>query len=140
MKIKGAIIIHVKFRGARKLMILRCFIILYVQILSGFENWDIQDLTLRRYDTIKVVDEISLTFPELFIIKKYVIIRFNTGDQPCNFLEVKRSTILQKLNKRDCFCNILGLIFMALLAQKLIYTVNIYLTLCLAHFLNKIIY
>ena len=53
MKIKGAIIIHVKFRGARKLMILRCFIILYVQILPGFENWDIQDLTLRRYDTIK---------------------------------------------------------------------------------------
>ena len=64
MKIKGTI------RGARKLMILRCFIISYVQILSGFENWDIQDLTLRRYDTIKVVDEISLTFPELFIIKK----------------------------------------------------------------------
>ena len=53
MKIKGAIIIHVKFRGARKLMILRCFIILYVQILSGFENWDIQDLTLREYDTTK---------------------------------------------------------------------------------------
>ena len=53
MKIKGAIIIHVKFRVARKLMILRCFIILYVQILSGFENWDIQDLTLRRYDTIR---------------------------------------------------------------------------------------
>ena len=34
MKIKGAIIIHVK-------------------ILSGFENRDIQDLILRRYDTIK---------------------------------------------------------------------------------------
>ena len=53
MKIKGAIIIHVKFRGARKLMILRCFIILYVQILSGFENWDVQDLTLRKYDAVK---------------------------------------------------------------------------------------
>ena len=53
MKIKGAIIIHVKFKDARKLMILRCFIILYVQILSGFENRDIQDLILRRYDTIK---------------------------------------------------------------------------------------
>ena len=52
MKIKGAIITHVKFRGARKLMILRCFII-YVQILSGFENWDIQNLILRGYDTIK---------------------------------------------------------------------------------------
>ena len=53
MKIKGAIIIHVKFRGAQKLMILRCSIVLYVQILSDFENWDIHDLTLRRYDTIK---------------------------------------------------------------------------------------
>ena len=53
MKRKGETIIHVKFRGAQKLMILRCFIILYVQILSGFENWDIQDLTLRRYDTIR---------------------------------------------------------------------------------------
>ena len=53
MKIKGAIITHVKFRGAGKLLILRCFITLYVQILSGFENWDIQDLTLRRCDTIK---------------------------------------------------------------------------------------
>ena len=52
MKIKGGMIIHVKFNGAQKLMILRCFII-YVQILSGFENWDIQDLILRRYDTIK---------------------------------------------------------------------------------------
>ena len=53
MKIKGAIIIHVKFKGARKLMIIRCFIILHLQILPGFENWDIQDLILRRYDTIK---------------------------------------------------------------------------------------
>ena len=42
-----------KFRGAQKLTTLWCFIILYVQILSGFKNWDIQDLTLRRYDAIK---------------------------------------------------------------------------------------
>ena len=53
MKIKGAIILHVKFRGAQKLMTLECFIILYVQILSRFENSNIQDITLRRYDTIK---------------------------------------------------------------------------------------
>ena len=52
MKIKGGMIIHVKFNGSQKLMILRCFII-YVQILSGFENWDIQDLILRMYDAIK---------------------------------------------------------------------------------------
>ena len=34
-------------------MILGCFMTLYVQILSGFENWDIQDLALMRHDTIK---------------------------------------------------------------------------------------
>ena len=51
VKIKGAIIIHVKFSGARKLKILRCFRTLHVQILSGFKNWDIQDL--RRCDTMK---------------------------------------------------------------------------------------
>ena len=53
MKTKGPIIIPVKFREVQKLMILRCFIMLYVQILSGFENWDIQVLTLKKYDTIK---------------------------------------------------------------------------------------
>ena len=68
MKIKGAIKIHVKFSGARKLKILRYFRILHVQILSGFKNWDIQDLTLRRCDTLKVVDEISLNFAELFVV------------------------------------------------------------------------
>ena len=40
--------INVNFRGAQKLMILKCFILFYAQILSGFENWDIQDLTLRE--------------------------------------------------------------------------------------------
>ena len=50
VKIKGAIIIDVKFSGARKLKILRCFRKLHVQILPGFKNWDIQDLTLRRCD------------------------------------------------------------------------------------------
>ena len=82
VKIKRAIIIHVKFSGARKLKILRCFRILHVQILSGFKNWDIQDLTLRRCDTLKVVDEISLNFDELFIIGKYVKIRFKNRRTP----------------------------------------------------------
>ena len=85
----------------------------------------------------KIVDEISLTFSELFIIKKYVKIRFKNRGLPCYFLDVKRSKILQKLNKRDCFCNILGLIFVAFLAQKLICTVNIYLILCLTHFFEQ---
>ena len=53
VKIKGTIIILVKFSGARKLNILRCFRTLHVQILSSFKNWDIQDLTLKRCDTFK---------------------------------------------------------------------------------------
>ena len=52
-KIKGAIIIHMKFSGARKIKIVRCFGTLHVQIFSGFKNWDIQDLTLKRCDTLK---------------------------------------------------------------------------------------
>ena len=53
MKIKGAIIIFVKFKGVQILMIVRCFVTLHIQILPGFENWNIQDLTLRMHDTIK---------------------------------------------------------------------------------------
>ena len=53
VKIKRAIIIHIKFSNARKLKILSCFRTLYVQIWSGFKNWDIQDITLRRCDTLK---------------------------------------------------------------------------------------
>ena len=75
VKIKGAIMIHVKFSGARKLRILRCFRTLHVQILSGFKNWTIQDLTLRRC-------EISFNFAELFIIGKYVKIRFENRRPP----------------------------------------------------------
>ena len=48
---------------------------------------------------------------KLFIIEKYLKIRFKNRGPPCYFLEVKRSKILQKLNKRDYFSNILGFIF-----------------------------
>ena len=82
VKRKGAIIIHVKFSGARKLKTPRCFRTLHVQMLSGFKNWDIQDLILRRCDTLEVVDEISLNFAELFIIGKYVKTRFKNRRQP----------------------------------------------------------
>ena len=69
--------------------------------MSGFEKWDIQDLTLMRYDTIKLVDEIYLSFPELFIIEKYVKIRSINRGLPYYFLEVKRSKIIRKPNKRE---------------------------------------
>ena len=54
----------------------------------------------------KFVSEISLNFPELFIIGKYVKIRLKNRQSPCYFLSSSdnRSKILQKLNKSDCFC------------------------------------
>ena len=55
MKINGAKIIHAQFRGARKFMILRCFKILYVQILSGFKNWDIQDLRFFKILYVQIL-------------------------------------------------------------------------------------
>ena len=38
-----------KLRDAWKLMVLKCFIILYAQVLSCFENRDIQDLTWSNF-------------------------------------------------------------------------------------------
>ena len=92
--IKGAIIIHAKFRGARILKILRCFRILHVQILSGFKNWDIQDLTLRRCDTLKSC--------RWNFFKLSWVVHYSWEKQEATTL--KRSKILQKLNKGDCFC------------------------------------
>ena len=53
----------------------------------------------------KLVNEISLNFPELLIIGKSVKIRFKTWGYRAisSALEVKRSKILQKLNKGDCY-------------------------------------
>ena len=60
---------------------------------------------------LEFVDEIYLNIPELYIIEKYVKISFKNRGPPSYFLEVKRYKILQKLNKRDYFCNILGSFF-----------------------------
>ena len=75
----------------------------------------------------KLVHDISLNFPELFIIGKIVKIRFKNRGHHAIFsiLEINRSKILQKINKSDCFCLHSWLhFFMAFLAQKLIYTLN----------------
>ena len=73
------------------------------------------------------MDKISLNFPELFIIGKYVKIGFKNWSCYAIFLvlEVKRSKTLQKLNIGDCFClHSWFHFFMTFLAQKLIYTIN----------------
>ena len=62
---------------------------------------------------LKLVDEISLFFPELFIIGKYVKIRFKNRYHYgiASVLEVKRSKVLQKLTKETVFAYILGFLF-----------------------------
>ena len=80
---------------------------------------------------LKLVDEISLNFPELFMIEKYAKIRLKNRGPPCYFLEVKRSKNITKVEqKRLCLFTFLISFFMAVLAQKLTYAINIYLTLC----------
>ena len=55
----------------------------------------------------------SLVYPEFYIIRKYVKMRFKIKGHHTisSVLEVKRSKILQKFNKRNCFFYILGFIF-----------------------------
>ena len=69
-----------------------------------------------------------LTFPELFIIEKYVKIRFKNRGSPCYFLsssgqKIKNVTKIEQ--KRLFLFTFLVSFFMAFLAQKLIYTTNI---------------
>ena len=76
----------------------------------------------------KLVDGISLNFPELFIIGKYVKITFKNRRSPCYFLssrgqKVKNITKIEQ--KRLSLFTSLVSFFMAFLAQKLIYTINI---------------
>ena len=54
----------------------------------------------------KLADEISSNFPESLTVGKYLKMRFKNRGSPCYFLSSRgqRSKILQKLNKRDCFC------------------------------------
>ena len=48
----------------------------------------------------KLVDEISINFPQLFIIGNYVKIRFENKGSPCYFVSAKGQVTLQKLNER----------------------------------------
>ena len=80
VKIKGTIIIYVKFSGARKVKILKCFRTLYIQILSGLKNWNIQDLTLNflhRYS-------LTIWLQSSFIKEKFFVAAFNLYG--CDFL------------------------------------------------------
>ena len=63
-----------------------------------------------------------------------------TGDHHNIFKRSKdQKYYVTKVEQKKLFTFFIS-IFMVSLTQKLTYTINIYLTLCLAHFLNKIIY
>ena len=61
-KIKGAIIIHVKFSGARKLKILRCFRTLHVQILSSLKTGDHHTKKIKNITKMEQKRLLLLTF------------------------------------------------------------------------------
>ena len=73
--------------------------------------------------------KIFLNFSELFITEKYVKIRFNNMGSPCYFVssrgqKIKNTTKVERA-RLFLFITFLFSFFMAFLAQKLIYTINI---------------
>ena len=80
---------------------------LHVQILSGFKNRHIQDLTLRRCDTLKSCQWNFFNFAELFNIGKYVKIWFKNRRPPYE----KDQKYYKNWTKEAAFVYILGFIF-----------------------------
>ena len=103
--------------------------------LIGTEN------LLRRYDTIKTCRWNFFKFPELFIKGKYVKIRFKNRESPCYFLSSRSQKIknITKLGKklRLILFTFFVSVFMAFLAQKLIYTINIWFNFVFGSFFEQ---
>ena len=111
-------------------------------------------LALRRYDTIKTCRWNFFKFPWVVYYRKICKNEaWKTGDHQTIFsvLEVRRSKILETLNKtdcflneRDCFCLHSWFLFFSFFfwrfSRKNWLRQWVYdLTLCLAHFVNKVI-
>ena len=76
---------------------------------------------LKRYDIIKLVDEISLNFPNLVVIRKYVkksSLKTRGRHAVFSVLEIKTLKMLQKLNKQTTFVYIIGFIFYGVSGAK----------------------
>ena len=76
----------------------------------------------------KLVYEISLNFPELFVKEKYITIRFKNQGLPCYFLsnrgqKIKDVTRIERM--RLFLFTFLFSFFVAFLVQKLISAINI---------------
>ena len=88
----------------------------------------------------KLVDEISSSFPELFIIGKYVKMRFKNRGSPSYFLSSrgqKIKNITKMKQERLSLFTILVSFFITFLAQKLIYTINIWLKFVFGSFFEQ---
>ena len=100
--------------------------------------------SLRTYDTIKACRWNFFKFSWVVHYRKYVNSGLKIGGHHALFwvLEVKRYyKNITKIKHKGLFLfTFLVSFFMTFLAQQLIYTINIWLTLCLAHFLSKIIH
>ena len=84
-------------------------------------------MSLAAYEVWwRLVDEISLNFSELFIIRKYLKIRLKNRGSPCYFLSSRGQKIknITKIEQKKLFlCTFLVSFFMAFFAQKRIYTI-----------------
>ena len=81
-----------------------------------------------QYDTMKLAHEISLNFHQLFIIEKNVKAKFKNWGSTCYFLSSRCQKIknITKIEHTRLFLfTFLVSFFKVLLAQKLIYTINI---------------
>ena len=96
----------------------------YENIEENILFYNISYKSLRRYDTIKTCRWNFFKFSELFIIEKYVKIRFKNGGSPCSRgQKIKNTTKIKQ--KRLFLFTFLVSFFTAFLAQKLIYTINV---------------
>ena len=82
----------------------------------------------------KLIDEISLNFPELFITAKYVKIRFKNRGSPRS----KDQKYYKYWTKEIVFVYVLGFIAYGVFRAKTDLHNKYDLTMCLAHFLYKI--
>ena len=72
---------------------------------------------------VKLVNEISLNFPDLFILEKYVKIRFENRDSPCYFhsFRVQKIKNITKIQQTKLFLlTFFASFFMAFFVETLI--------------------
>ena len=95
---------------------------------NAYHNLQLTELNHKvqlKWYIKKIVNEISINLPELFITGKYVKIKFKNGVTVLlqRVLEVKRSKMLQKIEELSLFTFLVSF-FMGVLVQKLIYPIN----------------